>query len=178
MLLQWLFIKNEILISSGDCVGHNSHVIWVESIDFFGVISVERDFFCFFYVDIYLHSQAGLPDDCVGDWEVRLLTCLLRPGLHGQVNLILCASKAAPFQTQSASALSQITYQNQAVWLIMGSFRILSHFASLSRSNFLSSCQIWSRLIEAKIWKENLVVSKIYLLLQSVLWGKLIARQG
>ena len=160
------------------CVGHNSHVIWVESFDSFWGDLCRKRLFLDFHVDIYLHSQTGLPDDCVGDWELRLLTCLLRPGLHGQVNLILCASKAAPFQTQSASALSQITYQNQAVWLILGYFRILSHFASLSRSNFLSSCQMLSRLIEAKIRKQNLVVSEIHLLLPSVLWGKLIARQG
>ena len=178
MLLQWLFIEKCNIGQQWKhiYVGHNSHVILVQSIDsFWGDLCRKENFFGF-HVDIYLHSQTGLPDDCVGDWELRLLTCLLRPGLHGQVNLILCASKAAPFQTQSASALSQITYQNQAVRLIVGSFRILSHFAYLSRSNFLSSCQIWSRLIEAKIWKQNLVVSEIYLLLPSVLWGKLIAR--
>ena len=51
-------LKNVILVSSGDCVGHNSHVIWVESIDsFWGDLCRKRLFLVFMWTFTFIPRQ-------------------------------------------------------------------------------------------------------------------------
>ena len=51
-------LKHVILVSSGDCVGHNSHVIWVGSIDsFWGDLCRKRLFLVFMWTFTFIPRQ-------------------------------------------------------------------------------------------------------------------------